>query len=1705
MKKVTIWLLLVLLITAVTTNSKAQTTYNNEWIDYSKTYYKVKVIHDALHRIPASVLSDNGLNVAGEDLVMYYLGEEVPIYVTNSGMLGANDYIEFYGENRNHEFDTQLYGEAEWQLNPYRSSFSDEAIYFLTVKTGANNLRFQNTDSTLPASLPSAEPFFFYTSGHYNKNSFFGGIPYRTLGGVNNFYPTFYQGEGYTGVAIAEGQNTDYRLVTKAAYPNAGNAQVETKVVGISDDFLDFNDHHLLVKVNNINKVDTIYEGYNTLDIEFELTIDELDDSLTFINYTSLNDLGANSDKNSVVYTQITYPRYFDFGNQPKFHFTIPNDGDKYLEIENFNGSVAPILYDVTNNLRIEPVYENSTYKVFLPQIGTAPKRKLVFYNTDFICNHLCAYPGCEIDLCGLLEVSAISSVDFIDYTTSENQGDYLIITHPRLMQGDTNQVERYKQYRSSSEGGDYTVAVSDVTQLYDQYTYGIATHPLAIRNYMNQAVDIWSITPGYALLLGKSIEYNRVGTNPMEYEENLVPTYGHRASDTQLLCRNDSTYTPQVAVGRIPARQPYQVSDYLDKIMVYEAYQDCTPEERLWLKDAVHLAGGNDLDEADRFFASLNKYKDIYEEPLYAGNVLYTYTKAQQEIVDFVDLDELINNGLGVINFVGHASGEYWAVDLGLPSEYENKDKYPFIFSSSCFVGNIHNISEDVIMSEEYVLEKERGSIGFLSSVSFGFPTQMDIFIEDLYDRFCKKNYGQSIAYCIKESMKEFEMADSEDKNIRYVTQTFALAADPALVLHSWDKPEYYVDQNAMYFTPQQLTTNLDSFAVNIIVYNLGQAVEDSITVHATRNYPDGSVETKSERFLSPAYIDTLTMYLQTNNGIAEVAGDNFIEISIDADNDFEEDCEDNNVTSANTFIFSDLLVPIHPCNFSIVCNPDVTLAASTGQPILPSLSYKMEIDTSETFENPIAQNVLNSLSGVIEWNPDIAFENETVYYWRTSQLVPSSEAFNWQNSSFVFLEEDCTPGWNQSHYYQYQQDGFNQLYLDDTRFFEYYGIENQIDVSTSNAAYEDIKVVLNISSELATQTCLKDFGCSDGGIAVLAFKPATLLDPITSESINGLTGCEGRGTYGNIQCGLGTKYGFEYHTGTQEQVDACLNFVHNVIPDGYYVLVYGIFEHRLSTTDETEPIYDDLPVMEDFFAQIGAPNMMDTIGTRPFIVFGRKGISSYEATVNMPSTTNPQTINSEIFIEGKSGIGDLTSTLIGPAKKWHTLKWEANSLESEAFDEDIFDIDIYGVTLDKEEEWLFNTLEDNNFDLTSIDANQYPYLRLNASLIDSSSYTPAQLQYWRVQHDMVGELAINRNKHFVFYNDTIQEGEEVHLEFAVTNVTPVAMDSLMVNFVIIDNNNVPVVNVNQMYAPVLGNTTNIITFDYNSENLVGDNLLLVEINPNQHQLEKQRFNNVLLLPFHVTTDGINPVVDVTFDGRHILDGDIISAKPEISIKAKDENIYLPLNDPNDFNITLKYPDGSGQADWLIDVNDNNLVQFTPANNSEAAGGQNEAKLVFNPTLDIDGTYQLIVSAADRSGNEFAHSGKTYQINFQVYNTPMISNLLNYPNPFTSNTRFIFTLTGTEIPQYFKIQIMTISGKVVREITQAELGSIHIGENMTDYAWDGTDEFGNPLANGLYLYRVVSRLNGDKLDHFDNKPVDDLFKKGIGKMYLMR
>jgi hypothetical protein len=244
----------------------------------------------------------------------------------------------------------------------------------------------------------------------------------------------------------------------------------------------------------------------------------------------------------------------------------------------------------------------------------------------------------------------------------------------------------------------------------------------------------------------------------------------------------------------------------------------------------------------------------------------------------------------------------------------------------------------------------------------------------------------------------------------------------------------------------------------------------------------------------------------------------------------------------------------------------------------------------------------------------------------------------------------------------------------------------------------------------------------------------------------------------------------------------------------------------------------------------------------------------------------------------------------------------------------------------------------------------------------------------------------------------------------------------------------------------------------------------------------------------FAVLGDEQNPVLDVSFDGFYIMDGDIVSPNVLISVFLKDENTLSLKKDTTGMEVSLKKDCETCEFD-RVNFGSIKMKWFEAAEDKDF-------KLEYQPGPLEDGHYVLRINGTDAAGNMAGE--KPYEISFEVINEARITNFYPYPNPFSSSVRFVFTVTGVEVPDQIKIQIMTVTGKVVREIIQDELGPIRIGNNISEYAWDGKDEFGDQLANGVYIYRVLVRQNGQFMEHRATAG-DKAFKKGYGKMYLLR
>jgi hypothetical protein len=160
----------------------------------------------------------------------------------------------------------------------------------------------------------------------------------------------------------------------------------------------------------------------------------------------------------------------------------------------------------------------------------------------------------------------------------------------------------------------------------------------------------------------------------------------------------------------------------------------------------------------------------------------------------------------------------------------------------------------------------------------------------------------------------------------------------------------------------------------------------------------------------------------------------------------------------------------------------------------------------------------------------------------------------------------------------------------------------------------------------------------------------------------------------------------------------------------------------------------------------------------------------------------------------------------------------------------------------------------------------------------------------------------------------------------------------------------------------------------------------------------------------------------------------------------------------------------------------DNDTLRFTPAESSNGTK-DNTATLNFKPAFAQDGFYELIVTGKDRSGN---NAGLIeYKVTFSIVNKPMISNLLNYPNPFVNYTEFWFTHNKPFEPLEVQVQVMTITGKLVWTRNQTVSNPETI---CRDIKWDGKDDFGDRIGKGVYIYKLTVRsvLSNSKTEKYE-------------------
>jgi hypothetical protein len=1632
-----------------------QSKLANEWLDVNKTYYKLNVAKDGIYRVKFEQLAQAGFpqNVRSADLRLVNIGVEEPIFVSSTNTFGPGDFIEFYGEAHTIGVDSFLYQDWKMEMfNPRFSLTSDSNAYFLTVSPETSNARMSNATFDFSTPLPTAAQFCLFEENIVFKNKFF-----KTK--ISEVYQSLYEPtEGFGGDVVG---NSIIKLSAKNQFINEIKPIIRFRL-GNNGFF-----GKLTVNFNN-DVLDTLFiDAKQNLSKAYLIPAADLlsENTLTITN------IFGDSDKHRMAFATLTYPRKLEFDNASDVKFTMPaTQGKRYLQIK--KGFGTGFAYDINRNIR---------YKIGVLD-GSI---QLVINGATSVTNYFIPNKNDTIS-----SITQFKPVSFAD-----NSANYIILSHPDL-QGSEKAVDQYAAYRSSPEGGNYKTSIVNIEDLYNNFAYGAKFHSISIKNFSDYMVQKWPQAK-FVMILGKGLEYRFMRNNNdvinNEGKNFFVPTFGSPGSDVLLFSlKND--HVPRFATGRLAAKTPTDILDYLDKIKTYESapFAPQTVEDKLWMKKVLHLGGGKTVSEQSEIKFQLESFGAILSDTTFGGHIKSFYKNNADNVQFSVnqEINDIMNSGISILNFFGHSASTSWEFSLQKAENFKNKDRYPFITSFGCYSGNLHDPSTGI--SESFIIQPQKAAIGFYASTGTAFAGDLGSYGRNFYDAHFRKHIGKTIGDIIK--LLAEDSGPVQDNRFALFTQ-LTYHGDPALKLYADAQPDYTFDFTSIKTEPTAIQTATQEFKINLNMINLGRHQRDTVDLIFYHQLPGGKYQDTIEmRLASAGAITPVTVTLR-NNGL-EGLGRNVLYGIIDPKNTIIEEplsaAEQNNEiksldgTKGFEFYISDnVATPIYPANYAMINTADhFILKASTPAAPLAETRYVIEMDTTRYFDSPaIERTAITSIGGYLEYKPAQSPRVNQVYYWRISPDSLPNSTYKWSQSSFAYLPNEAE-GWNQSHFFQFTDDKLTDLSISEetNRNFEF--LRESFFVNVKNKFW-DPNNVPGYTRNNITFGSVSPWNYMTSGLAFVVFDPK-------KDYLRNASG----GQYGSLNPNSSSIAVFPFETGTPEKRKNIVDFLNTFVKDEQIVCVFSIVKDETADLKVEDWEMDKAIYGTSIFEALesrGATRIKDmkTSGTVPYIFQFEVNKDRYVVLDEVIALVKNETITSNVVFDGLyKKNGNIKSTLIGPASSWGDLKFnisEKNDLKEKGW------VNIIGIQENGEEKTIDSFLVQNK-SLTNLPSLNFPYLKIQEFNRDSTALTSAQLDFWRISYQGFPDAAISVTNESFPATNKIEQGNKLSIRYKIKNTTTLPMDSILVKYILVDSNNKSIENYRRLGK--LGANAEISdTYEWTIDmSFAGLATAIIEINPNQDQPELHYFNNRILYKIDIARDEKNPNLLVYFDGIQILDGDIVSPKPEIKITLKDDNLKFPITSADNFEMSID----TGFNQFKIIPMSNPNIKFVPAN---ATNG--EAHIIYTPTL-ADGDYILIVQGKDAAGNLSGVNPRT--VNFTVITEQTITEVLNYPNPFSNSTEFIFTLTGEEVPDQVSISIMTLSGKVVKEITKEELGPLRIGVNRTAYKWNGTDEYGEKLANGVYLYRVNFRdAAGQSIKKRDDDKLSTFFKHGIGKLVILR
>lgn len=373
---------------------------------------------------------------------------------------------------------------------------------------------------------------------------------------------------------------------------------------------------------------------------------------------------------------------------------------------------------------------------------------------------------------------------------------DLIIVSHPNFYPQALGIKALHEQF------DDMSVVVTTPQLIYNEFSSG-RPDVGAIRNYVKMYYDRATNNdelPKNLLLLGDG-SYDNMSNNPsvsnciLTYQsfESLKTTSSYVTDDFYVLMdnneggENDSNYLKgdiDLGVGRIPVKTVEEAENYLNKLRAYYGASSYSNWKNNILLVSDDAEGGETSFQSTTNFISK---KFIYDLPLYNVETIYLddyeqVSTAQGHRYPAVNqaLNDAINNGALLVNWIGHGNPKGWAheliLDLNTIKTWKNTNKYPIFMTGTCEFSpfDMHTI---VTAGEEVLLNPLGGGIALFTTTRkvYGMPaeTLSKGFIDNLFSLDANSNIntlGLSVAYT------KLSVTTSQNK------RDFILLGDPAI-----------------------------------------------------------------------------------------------------------------------------------------------------------------------------------------------------------------------------------------------------------------------------------------------------------------------------------------------------------------------------------------------------------------------------------------------------------------------------------------------------------------------------------------------------------------------------------------------------------------------------------------------------------------------------------------------------------------------------------------------------------------------------------------------------------------------------------------------------------------------------------------------------------------------------------------------------------